>query len=465
MILPNDTNPPVSLDLDLIRKYSVAGPRYTSYPPATQFTDKLPDLRLEEAIADDNRPGAGPLSLYFHLPFCETRCWFCGCTTVITRRRASAGEYLVDLTKEVELTAARMDTKRLVSQVHFGGGTPTFSPPDELRRLGALIHKHFKLAPDCEFSIEVDPRRLTEDHVKALKEIGGNRASLGVQDTNAAVQLAVHRIQPHDLNIQVFNWLRSYGFRSLNVDLIFGLPLQTPESFAHTIDDVLGLNPDRLSVFSYAHVPWIKPAQKIFDDRANLPDAETKLAMFAMAHRKLTEAGYVDVGLDHFARPDDELAVAQREGTLHRNFQGYSTRAGASLYGFGMSSISQTSDTFRQNIKDLAAWREALAKNQLPSERGYRLTEEDQRRRVLVMSIMCHRKLDYAALTRELGVDVPTVYAKEIASLTDLEADGLLKRTSTGVTVTPIGGPLLRVIAMRFDAYLSKAPNRHSKTI
>jgi len=187
--------------------------------------------------------------------------------------------------------------------------------------------------------------------------------------------------------------------------------------------------------------------------------------MFAMAHRKLTEAGYVDVGLDHFARPDDELAVAQREGTLHRNFQGYSTRAGASLYGFGMSSISQTNDTFRQNIKDLAAWREALAKNQLPSERGYRLTEEDMRRRVLVMSIMCHRKLDYAALSKELGVDVPAMYAKEIASLTDLEADGLLKRTSTGVKVTPIGGPLLRVIAMRFDAYLSKAPNRHSKTI
>jgi len=465
MISPNDTHPPVSLDLDLIRKYSVAGPRYTSYPPATQFTDNLPGLRLEEAIADDNRPGAGPLSLYFHLPFCETRCWFCGCTTVITRRRASAGEYLVDLTKEVELTAGRMDTKRLVSQVHFGGGTPTFSPPDELRRLGALIHQHFKLAPDCEFSIEVDPRRLTEDHVKALKEIGGNRASLGVQDTNAAVQLAVHRVQPHALNIQVFGWLRAYGFRSLNVDLIFGLPLQTPESFAHTIDDVLGLNPDRLSVFSYAHVPWIKPAQKIFDDRANLPDAETKLAMFAMAHRKLTAAGYVDVGLDHFARPDDELAIARREGTLHRNFQGYSTRAGASLYGFGMSSISQTADTFRQNHKDLETWREAVGRGELPVERGYRLTEEDQRRRVLVMSIMCHRRLDFAALSTQLGVDVPARYAKELASLADLEADGLLTRTAAGVQVTPVGGPLLRVIAMRFDAYLSNSAHRHSKTI
>lgn len=465
MISPNTTNFPVTLDLDLIRKYSVPGPRYTSYPPATQFTEKLSELHLDDALAVDNRPGAGPLSLYFHLPFCETRCWFCGCTTVITRRRASAAEYLVDLTREVDLTAERMDTNRPVSQVHFGGGTPTFSPPDELRRLGALIHKHFKLAPDCEFSVEVDPRRLTEDHVKALQEIGANRASLGVQDTNAKVQLAVHRVQPHELNIQVFGWLRDYRFRSLSVDLIFGLPLQTPETFTETIDDVLGLNPDRLSVFSYAHVPWIKPAQKIFDDRANLPDAETKLAMFALAHRKLTAAGYVDIGLDHFARPDDELAIAQREGTLHRNFQGYSTRAGASLYGFGMSSISQTSDTFRQNHKDLESWREAVGKNELPVERGYRLTEEDQRRRTLVMSIMCHRQLDFAALSKQLGVDVPVQYAKEIASLADLEADGLLLRTGTGVQVTPIGGPLLRVIAMRFDAYLSNAANRHSKTI
>ena len=465
MISPNATNPPVALDLDLIRKYSIPGPRYTSYPPATQFTEQLAGLRLDEAIAEDNRPGAGPLSLYFHLPFCETRCWFCGCTTVITRRRASAGEYLDDLTREVRLTAERMNPRRPVAQVHFGGGTPTFSPPDELRQLGALIHQAFRLAPDCEFSVEVDPRRLTEDHVRALHEIGANRASLGVQDTNPEVQLAVHRVQPHALNVQAFGWLRSFGFRSLNVDLIFGLPLQTPESFGRTIDDVLGLSPDRLSVFSYAHVPWIKPAQRIFDNREQLPDAETKLAMFAQAHQKLTAAGYIAVGLDHFARPDDELAIAQREDTLHRNFQGYSTRAGASLYGFGMSAISQTADTFRQNHKDLATWREALGKNQLPVERGYRLTAEDQRRRVLVMSIMCHRRLDFAALSRELGVDVPAQYAREIASLADLEADGLITRTAHGVSVTPVGVPLLRVIAMRFDAYLSNSAQRHSKTI
>ncbi|MFI5357461.1 MAG: oxygen-independent coproporphyrinogen III oxidase [Opitutales bacterium] len=460
--------PPIAapaLDLDLIRKYSVAGPRYTSYPPATQFTAKVAELGLDEAIATDNQDPQAPISLYFHLPFCETRCWFCGCTTVITKRRGAAAEYLDDLVREVQLTAKRMNPKRPVVQVHFGGGTPTFFPPDELRRLGALIHDTFKLAPDCEFSVEVDPRRLSLDHVKALQEIGANRASLGVQDTNAEVQVAIHRVQPHALNQQVFSWMRAAGFRSINVDLIFGLPHQTPESFAHTIDEVLGLGPDRLSVFSYAHVPWIKPAQRIFEQRQNLPDAETKLAMFVVAQNRLTRAGYVDIGLDHFARPDDELAVSQREGTLYRNFQGYSTRAGASIYAFGMSSISQTPDSFRQNHKDLPKWRTALDAGRLPVERGYRLTVEDQRRRLLIMRIMCDRKLDFAKLSQALGVDVPARYAAELASLDDLVADGLLVRTKAGLAVTPVGVPLLRIIAMRFDAYLSQGGQRHSKTI
>jgi len=454
-----------ALDLDLIRKYSIPGPRYTSYPPATQFTDQLDGLGLEEAIAADNRDPEGPISLYFHLPFCETRCWFCGCTTVITMRRGAAAEYLDDLTREVKLTVARMNTKRPVVQVHFGGGTPTFFPPDELRRLGALIHENFNLAPNCEFSVEVDPRRLDEDHVKALQEIGANRASLGVQDTNPEVQVAIHRVQPHELNQQVFGWMRNAGFNSINVDLIFGLPLQTPDTFARTIDDVLGLEPDRLSVFSYAHVPWIKPAQKIFEQRGNLPDAETKLAMFVLAQNRLNQAGYMDIGLDHFARPDDELAIAQREGTLYRNFQGYSTCSGASIYAFGMSSISQTPDSFRQNHKSLPEWRAHLDAGRLPTERGYRLTEEDQRRRLLIMRIMCDRKLDYAKLSRALNVDVAARYAKEIASLDDLEADGLLTRTAEGLTVNPVGLPLLRIIAMRFDAYLKPGSQRHSKTI
>jgi oxygen-independent coproporphyrinogen-3 oxidase len=462
---PSPAGRAAPLALDLIRKYSIPGPRYTSYPPATQFTADLPPLRLEDAIAEDNAPGAGPLSLYFHLPFCETRCWFCGCNTIITRRRAAAGEYLDDLTKEVELTAARMDRRRPVAQIHLGGGTPTFFPPDELRRLGALLHQHFRFAPDVEFSVEVDPRRLTEEHIAALREIGVNRGSLGVQDTDSKVQLAVHRFQPHHLNVKVFDWMRTAGFESINVDLIFGLPLQNTDAFAKTIDDVLALQPDRLSVFSYAHVPWIKPAQRIFDDREQLPTAEEKLAMFAVAHEKLTAAGFVDIGLDHFARPDDSMAVAQRAGTLHRNFQGYTTHAGASLYAFGISSISATADTYRQNHKALLEWRAALAAGQLPVERGLRLSAEDQRRRTIIMRLMCDRRLDYAALSQKLGLDFQQTYAADLDRLEDLRADGLLRFTPRGLEVTPVGIPLLRVIAMRFDPLFVHAPRRHAQAI
>lgn len=457
---------PASLDLDLIRKYSIPGPRYTSYPPATKFTADVAALDFDAALADDNRSPDRPLSLYFHLPFCESRCWFCGCNTVITRRRDSAGEYLDDLEREMRLTAARVDRRRPVNQIHFGGGTPTFFPPDELRRLGALIAELFpNRAPDCEFSVEVDPRRLTEDHVRALSEIGANRASLGVQDTNPRVQLAIHRIQPQAVNEAAFGWLRANGFGSINVDLIYGLPFQNAQTFSRTIDDVLSLGPDRLSVFSYAHVPWIKPAQRIFDDRQQLPGPEDKLAMFVVAQEQLTAAGFVDIGLDHFARPDDSLTLAQRAGTLQRNFQGYSTQAGASLYSFGISSISSTPDTYRQNYKSLPEWREALAAGRLPVERGLRLTDEDRRRRTIIMRIMCDRRIDYAAISQELGVPFASTYAPEIARLAGLEADGLVESTPAGFTVTPRGGPLLRVIAMTFDPAIAAGPEAHSRTI
>ena len=456
----------IPLDLSLIRKYSIPGPRYTSYPPATRFTAELSLLGLDDTIVKDNAAASGPISLYFHLPFCETRCWFCGCNTVITRRRDSASEYLDDLAREMALTAARMDCSRSVTQIHFGGGTPTFFPPDELRRLGAFIRQYFpNRAPDCEFSVEIDPRRLSEDHVVALQEIGATRASLGVQDTNPRVQIAVHRFQPQAVNCQAFDWLRKYGFNSINVDLIYGLPLQTPETFAQTIEDVLTLSPDRLSVFSYAHVPWIKPAQKIFDDREQLPGAEEKLAMFAVAHEKLTQAGYMDIGLDHFAKPDDELAIAQREGTLHRNFQGYSTRGGASLYSFGMSSISSTADSYRQNYKTLPDWRAALDEGRLPIDRGLRLTEEDSRRRTIIMRLMCDRRLDFPALSHAIGFDFAARYATELESLADLEADGIVVRTETSLAVTAIGVPLLRVVAMRFDPYVVSSTAQHSRTI
>ncbi len=466
MVSPRYTVPvPVEPALDLVRKYNVPGPRYTSYPTAPQFSDAIDRTALLHEIAVDNKDSASPLSLYFHLPFCESLCWYCGCTTVITKRRASAGEYVSWLEKELALTTPLLDSARPVTQLHFGGGTPTFLPPAEIDRLAAAIRRHFKFAPDSENSVEIDPRRLTKEHVEAFRRLGCNRASLGVQDTNPQVQLAVHRWQPLEQTAQAITWLREAGFQSVSVDLIYGLPLQTPATFSKTLDEIIALNPDRLAVFSYAHVPWIKPAQKIFDDRGQLPSTEDKLAMLTTAVAKLTAAGYVQIGMDHFARPDDELAIAFAEGTLHRNFQGYTTRAGATLYGFGMSSISQTNGSFYQNHKELDAYIAALEAGRLPFERGYLLSADDRHRRAVISDIMCGRGLDYASLSRRLGLDFPTTFAAELASLTDLEADRLLVRHEKNMEITELGRLFLRIIAMRFDAHLTKRPGGFSKTV
>ena len=471
MVSPRNTvQAPVEPALELVRKYNIPGPRYTSYPTAPQFSASIDPAVLLGEVAADNGPAspggtAGPLSLYFHLPFCETLCWYCGCTTVITRRRSSAGEYVGWLEKELALTAPHLDSARPVTQLHFGGGTPTFLPPADIDRLAAAIHRHFKFAPDSENSVEIDPRRLTREHVDAFRRLGCNRASLGVQDTNPSVQLAVHRWQPLEQTAQAITWLREAGFQSVSVDLIYGLPLQTPVSFAQTLDEIIALNPDRLAVFSYAHVPWIKPAQKIFDDRAQLPSTEAKLSMLMTAISRLTAAGYVQIGMDHFARPDDELAVAFREGTLHRNFQGYTTRAGASLYGFGMSSISQTEGSFRQNHKELPSYRAALEAGRLPIERGCLLTDDDRRRRTIISDVMCGRRLDFADLSRRLGLDFAGTYTAELASLADLAADGLLERHPDRIDITELGRLFLRIIAMRFDAHLAARQGGFSQTV
>ena len=476
MVSPRNTvTVPDSIEpaLELVRKYNVPGPRYTSYPTAPQFSESIDHDALRREIALDNvadspraqSPDAGALSLYFHLPFCETLCWYCGCTTVITRRRASAGEYVGWLEKELALTAPLLNAARPVTQLHFGGGTPTFLPPIEIDRLAAAIHRHFKFALDSENSVEIDPRRLTKEHVEAFRRLGCTRASLGVQDTNPQVQLAVHRWQPLAQTAQAISWLREAGFQSVSVDLIYGLPLQTPATFSTTLEEIIALNPDRLAVFSYAHVPWIKPAQKIFDDRAQLPSTEAKLEMMMTAVAKLTAAGYVQIGMDHFARPDDELAIAFAAGTLHRNFQGYTTRAGASLYGFGMSSISQTDGSFYQNRKELSDYIASLDAGNLPVERGYLLTTEDRRRRTIISDIMCGRGLDFASLSKRLELDFTTTYATELAQLIDLENDGLLVRHESGINITATGRLFLRIIAMRFDAHLTTRAGGFSKTV
>ena len=454
-----------SVNLELVRKYNQPGPRYTSYPPATQFAPTTPREVFLERIREDNRTNTGNVSLYFHLPFCRSLCWYCGCTTIITTQQKKSAAYLELLDQEMQVMRGWMNPDRQVVQLHFGGGTPTFLLPEELRDLGRLIRRRFKIAPDAEFGVEIDPRRLTEEHVQALREIGVNRVSLGVQDHNPQVQLAIHRIQPREVTEKAIEWIRGAGIKMLNIDLIYGLPHQTPETFSKTLDEVIAMAPDRLAVFSYAHVPWIKPSQKILETE-NLPSAETKLQLLKLTIEKLTASGFVNIGMDHFARPEDELAVAQRNRTLQRNFQGYSTCGNTDIYSFGISSISQAAEAYWQNLKDINAYTEALSHGEAPIERGYLLTEDDKVRRQTIMRLMCDLELDYSALSAQLGVNVPTYFANEIASLDDLEADGLVERSFAGLKITHAGRLFIRNVAMRFDAYLARqGERRFSRTV
>ena len=455
----------LNVNLDLVKKYNVAGPRYTSYPPATKFTDTISWPQLSEKIEANNQ-SPRDLSVYFHIPFCETLCWFCGCTTVITSNHDKGKDYIDYLGREVAKLAPRLHKDRKAVQLHFGGGSPTFLRPDEIRRLGEIIHKHFTFSPDIEASVEVDPRRLTREHMVALREIGFNRASMGVQDFNPKVQEAIHRIQPREMTQQAMDWMRELGFGSINLDLIYGLPFQTTETFRETIDTVLEMKPDRLAVFSYAHVPWIKPAQKILEEKI-LPTPESKLEVLKLVIEKLTaDDQYVYIGMDHFAKPTDELAIAQREKKLQRNFQGYSTRAGSDIYSFGMSSISQIPDAYWQNQKELPSYQAAVDADKVPLHRAYFLSDEDKIRRATIMRVMCDLSLDFAAMSHALGLNFEQHFEKELASLAPMIADGLVKRNSTGLEVTDAGRLFIRNIAMCFDNTLGAAnERRHSKTI
>ena len=455
----------LNVNLDLVKKYNVAGPRYTSYPPATKFTPAVTEPELAKLIADNNTAERG-LSLYFHLPFCETLCWFCGCTTVITQNHGASKPYLDYLEREVARMAARINTRRKVVQLHWGGGSPTFLHPDEIRRLGDIIRKYFTFAADIEAGVEIDPRRLTRGHIEALREVGFNRASLGVQDFNPEVQTAIHRIQPRDLTQQTLDWTRELGFGSVNFDLIYGLPHQTVSTFSQTLDTVLEMQPDRLAVFSYAHVPWIKPAQKILEQKI-LPSPEVKLELLKIVIERLTAGQrYVYIGMDHFAKPTDELVTAQRQKTLQRNFQGYSTRGEADIYSFGMSAISQIPEAYWQNEKELPQYFAALDAGKTPLARGYVLTAEDRIRRETIMRVMCDLSLDYAVMSASLGVNFAEHFATELAALAPFAADGLVNFNATGLEVTDAGRLFIRNIAMTFDNTLATGGERkHSKTI
>ena len=455
----------LKVDLDLVNKYNVAGPRYTSYPPATKFSAVVTPEQLSATLEDNNRT-ARDLSIYFHIPFCETLCWFCGCTTVITLNHDKGRDYIDYLGREVARMATQLHPDRKVVQLHFGGGSPTFLRPDEIRRLGDIIHKHFKFSPDIEASVEVDPRRLTREHMVALREIGFNRASMGVQDFNPQVQEAIHRIQPRAMTQQAMDWMRELGYGSINLDLIYGLPHQTPATFNETLDTVLEMRPDRLAVFSYAHVPWIKPSQKILEQKV-LPTPESKLEVLKLVIERLTtDDQYVYIGMDHFARPDDELAVAQRNKQLQRNFQGYSTRAGSDIYSFGMSAISQIPDAYWQNEKELPQYQTAVDAGRVPLQRAYFLTAEDKIRRETIMRVMCDLSLDFAAMSQRLGINFAEHFASELAALAPFEADGLVTRTAAGLEVTDTGRLFIRNIAMSFDNTLAPTgERRHSRTI
>jgi oxygen-independent coproporphyrinogen-3 oxidase len=451
----------LTVDLDLVRKYNVPGPRYTSYPPATHFSDEVSGDQVFDRVRAANGTD-GDLSLYFHIPFCRSLCWYCGCTTVISTKQEDSARYLGYLEKEMDLMGRMLNPARKVVQLHFGGGTPTFLTPAEIRKFGAALRSRFQFAPDAEAGVELDPRRLSHDHILALRDAGFNRVSIGVQDHNPKVQSAVHRIQPFAETKMVVDWIRAAEFASLNIDLIYGLPYQTPASFEKTLGDVIRLKPNRLAVFSYAHVPWIKPAQRIFADDV-LPTAETKLDLLKLTIEKLTAEGYVYIGMDHFARADDELAVAQRSKTLQRNFQGYSTHGGADIHAFGMSSISQTQNCYWQNVKELPDYYAALDAGKLPFAKGYLLTHEDQIRRQTIMRLMCDLGLDYTAMSQYLETDFATHFATELASLDDLEADSLIVRTPQGLTVTDLGRLFIRNIAMRFDAYRKVEEQREAR--
>jgi len=450
---------------ELVTKYSRQAPRYTSYPSALHFREITDPSRQLQHIADNNT-SPRPLSIYIHIPFCASLCWYCGCTKVITREPGQSRIYLDRLFSEMASMREKLHPDSYVVQLHFGGGTPTYLTPDELREVGTRLKSLFHFDDSMEFAVEVDPRRLTEDHVAALAEIGCNRVSIGVQDIRDDVQEAINRIQPMSVNETVVRWFRNAGIRHINIDLIYGLPLQSRQSFESTLASVKTLDPDRFAIFHYAHVPWMMPSQKLLD-RYPMPDAHEKFAMLEMMIENLTGSGYTFIGMDHFAKTGDELSVARENGTLQRNFQGYSTRADTDIYGFGMSSISQIGNGYLQSVKDLDAYYERIDANELPYTREYLLSRDDLIRRNTIVRLMCDLELDFASIGEKWGIDAETYFENALTQLEEMVSDGLVAWTAGGFRVTKTGRMFLRNIATCFDAYFSSAEKsqRYSKTV
>ena len=456
-----------TIDLDKLKKYDKPGPRYTSYPTAPQFHEKFTRDDLTDEIKRTNDNGnSADLSLYFHLPYCDTLCYFCGCNMIITRNRGRIGGYTEYLKREIDLYRKLINRDRKVEQLHWGGGTPTHLNPGEITGLISYINRNFEYTPDAEIGCEIDPRGLTKEHLEALRNGGFNRISMGVQDFNDKVQIAINRIQPEDITRQACDWTKELGFLSMNIDLIYGLPFQTPESFEDTVDKIIDISPDRLAVFNYAHVPWLKKHQNILTDK-DLPKPEEKLEILKMTIEKLTGAGYVFIGMDHFAKPEDELTVALREKKLYRNFQGYSTHSGADLYAMGVTSISQLPRVYSQNHKQEKSYYDSIDNGLIPIARGYSMNEDDIIRRKVVMNLMCHFVLEFQSIEDEFGIDFNKYFAWGLENLKEFAGDGLVTMDDNRIVVTEIGRLMIRTIAMNFDGYIERQVDKtkYSRTV
>jgi oxygen-independent coproporphyrinogen-3 oxidase len=446
----------ITFDLDLIKRYDKSGPRYTSYPTAPQMQPSLGEADYRKAALQTNEGDAPrPLSLYFHLPFCNTVCYYCGCNKIVTKDRSRARPYLDRLAKEIELQGELYDRARPVAQLHWGGGTPTFISHDEMQQLMDQTGRHFSLLPndEGEYSIELDPREVKPGTIPLLRKLGFNRMSMGVQDFDPKVQKAVNRIQPESDTLSVLKEARQHGFQSINMDLIYGLPFQSVESFTRTLEKIIDAEPDRLSVFNYAHLPeMFKPQRRI--NEADLPAPSAKLEILQMVIEKLTGAGYEYIGMDHFAKPEDELAIAQKNGTLYRNFQGYSTHADCDLVGMGLTSISMVGNSYWQNLKTEKEYYERLDSDRLPVFRGLVMTRDDEIRRAVIMELICHFRLDFGKIEKQFAIEFADYFTAELAGLNSMRQDGLLEMGESGLRVTGKGILLIRNICMIFDAYI-----------
>lgn len=452
----------VAVSAQLLDKYNQPGPRYTSYPTAPEWDDNFGAAQLRQAFREANaKPDPAPVSLYFHIPFCESLCLYCGCNVVINKRHEVASPYLTHLKREIDIVSAEVKRSRRVEQLHWGGGTPTYLSPDQIEDLYAYIEERFSLSPGAEISIEVDPRVTTEEHCRALRRSGFNRISMGIQDFDPLVQKTIHRVQPYEDVRRLYDHCREIGFESINVDLIYGLPHQTADSFADTVDKIIAMNPDRIAVFSYAHVPWMKKQQGSF--ARFLPEGFEKFSIFTKAIGKLTDSGYRYIGLDHFARPDDEICRAQDTRTLHRNFQGYTTKAGCDLYAMGVSSISALEDAYAQNRRDLPTYYESIDAGQLPTMRGIHVSNEDKLRRSVINRILCHTVIVKSEIEHDFGIDFDEHFSRELDQLRDLKRDELVRLDNDRIEVAPLGRIFIRNIAMVFDAYLNKPQNARSQ--